>query len=93
MSVEENKELIRRYSEADATDIRRSLAQDEYHAPELVLHTPTGDLNYEQNHSFLSAEIAAFPDAKYLCDDLVAEGIRWWLDTASPAPTQARFSA
>ncbi len=74
MSVQENKELIRRYSEADAAEIRRSLAHDEYHAPDLVLHTPTGDLNYDQNHNFLSAEVAAFPDAKYLCDDLVRRG-------------------
>ncbi len=74
MSVEENKELIRRYCEGDAKEIQSSLEHDEYHAPELVLHTPTGDLNFEQNHQFLRAEVSAFPDARYHCDDLVAEG-------------------
>jgi predicted ester cyclase len=75
MSVEENKTLIRRYCLMDADEIRKSILEvDEYHAPELVLHGPDGDWDSTQNRRFVEAIVTAFPDGKYHCDDIVADG-------------------
>ncbi len=76
MSIEANKALIRRYCSADANEIRELAAKgkDQYHSPEFILHGPSGDVNYEQNRRSMGALVAAFPDGKYVCDDIGADG-------------------
>ena len=76
MSILENKELVRRYLSADANEVRKSLAdgKDEYYSPEFKVHTPTGDNNLGEYNQLMWSIVSAFPDGKYDCDDIVAEG-------------------
>jgi len=76
LSILENKELVRRYLSADADEVRRSLAagKEEYYSPEFMVHTPTGDSSLEEYNQLMGSVVSAFPDARYECDDIVAEG-------------------
>ena len=76
MSIEENKEIARRYLSVDANQIRKDIesGQDEFHAPELMVHTPMGDMNYEGYMASMNAVVSAFPDCKYNPEDVIAEG-------------------
>jgi steroid delta-isomerase-like uncharacterized protein len=79
MSVEENKELIRRYFEAGNSiqgDISkvRALAE-EFLAPGFVAHhSMAGDMNADQYMATYEMLFAAFPDLKYIILNIVAEG-------------------
>jgi len=76
LSILQNKELVRLYLSACADEVRRSLAagKDEYYSPEFVVHSPTGDSSLEEYNQLMRSMVTAFPDGKYECDDIVAEG-------------------
>ena len=76
MSIEENKALVRRYCSADASEIRKSNTEvkDEFHSPDIKVHTPSGDMNLTEYQGFMSALVSAFPDCKYNAEDVIAEG-------------------
>jgi predicted ester cyclase len=76
MSIEENKDLIRRKETVDASQIRKNAAakKDEFCAPEFILHMSTGDLKLKEYHQWAVDMAAAFPDLKIIPDDIIAEG-------------------
>jgi steroid delta-isomerase-like uncharacterized protein len=78
MSIEENKELIRRYVEAgnsiqgDVSKVR-ALAE-EFLAPGFVAHhSMAGDMNAEQFITTYEMFFTAFPDLKYTIVNMIAE--------------------
>jgi steroid delta-isomerase-like uncharacterized protein len=76
MSVEENKELIRRYFALDAKQFREILTsgKDEFHSPQFVVHSPRGTASLADFMKGLDNWFSAFPDLKWNIDDIVAEG-------------------
>ena len=75
MSTKENKDLVYRNSMQDATEIRNMVAgNDEFHAPEFIIHDHRGDSTLKQFHQFMSTVVDAFPDIKYNAEDIIAEG-------------------
>lgn len=76
MSIQENKEIARRYFSADANQVKKDVdpSQDEFHAPELIVHGPMGDSNYEGWMAQMNTVVSAFPDCKYNPEDIIAEG-------------------
>lgn len=76
MSIEENKAFVRRYLSADANEIRNAKTEgnDEYHSPDLKVHSPTGDMNLTEYMDFMDVLVSAFPDCKYNAEDVIAEG-------------------
>ncbi len=77
MSVEENKDLVTRYtkeSNAAKGDAARSVISEKYLDPKFVFHFPLGDLNFEQTKQFSNAFAKMFPDFESTIDDMVAEG-------------------
>ena len=76
MSIEENKAFVHRYLSADANEIRNSKTEvnDEYHSPDLKVHSPTGDMNLTEYMDFMDVLVSAFPDCKYNAEDVIAEG-------------------
>jgi steroid delta-isomerase-like uncharacterized protein len=76
MSIEANKEVVRRYQEAsNANDLG---ALDALVARDVVSHNPTPGLppGLEGGKLAHRATLAAFPDLHYHIEDLVAEGDR-----------------
>jgi steroid delta-isomerase-like uncharacterized protein len=76
MSIEENKNLVRRWWEAlnqgNALDII-----DEVYASDYVLHDPsvTEPVRGVQGvREFITSVVTGFPDARYTIENLVAEG-------------------
>ena len=78
MSIEENKDLVTRYTEesnAVKGDVNKILAIcDKYYAPKFVYHLTIGDWNFEQTKQFTAASYKNIPDLKYTIEDIVAEG-------------------
>ena len=76
MSVQENKEFARQYFSADANQVRKDIesGQDTFHAPELMVHTTMGDMDYGGWMAFMNSVVSAFPDCKYNPEDIIAEG-------------------
>ncbi len=81
-ALEENKTLARRFFEEVASQQKLDLI-DELFAPEYVLHDPANPMvqNREALKGFLMGHYAAFPDAKWTVEDVMAEGdkvtVRW----------------
>ncbi len=48
--------------------------KDEYYSPEFVVHSPTGDSSLQEYNQLMGSIVSAFPDGRYQCDDIVAEG-------------------
>ncbi len=74
MSIQENKELIRRYYGLDATSDPDLKHYDEIHAPEYQAHGVMGDMNLAQSKQSNQAIFAAFPDFRFTVEDMLAEG-------------------
>lgn len=73
MTLEQNKAIVRRFYEA--INRRNLTALDELATPDFVDHDPSnprGDL--EGARQFFQAFSAAFPDARFDVEDLLAEG-------------------
>ena len=72
MSVEENKELVRRHYEAannhDATAAYAVVSQD------CIFHLGGRDFSVAQAKEFDRAWLTAFPDASYTIEKMIAEG-------------------
>ncbi len=74
MSIQENKELIRRYYALDAASDPDLKHYTEIHAPEYQAHGVMGDMNLAQSRQSNQAIFTAFPDFKFTVEDLLAEG-------------------
>ncbi len=75
MSVEENKELVRRYFLADVAEIKAAIAgNDKYHAPEFTIHLSSRDFSLKEYGEIANTLVTAFPDLKYTIEDMVAVG-------------------
>jgi predicted ester cyclase len=72
VSIEENKELVRRLYDLD--NKREKDAQYELIAPACVFHMLNADLSVEQFKEFDAAFYAAFPDIYANIEDIIAEG-------------------
>jgi len=76
MSVEANKDFVRRYFAADLKEFQEIVAKnklDEWYAPGFMSHTSTGDNNLSGYIQTMSALFNAFPDYKFDVQDLVGE--------------------
>ena len=74
MSVEENKEVVRRFFSEFANQ-RNLSAADELVSENFVMHTPGRDLiGVEAVKQAYSASSNSFPDILYTVEDIVAEG-------------------
>jgi C-1 hydroxylase len=74
MSVEENKNIIRRYVETwNRGDLK---ALTEFWSPEMVHHTRTQAHGVESVKGIVGSFMAAFPDLRWEINDIVAEGDR-----------------
>jgi steroid delta-isomerase-like uncharacterized protein len=76
MSTEENKNIVRRWWESlnqgNAIDI-----VDEIYASDYILHDPSFPepvRGIQGVQEFVTSIVAAFPDARYMIEDLIAEG-------------------
>ncbi len=79
MSTETNKALVRRY--VDEVSNRRNLAAiDELIAPDYLHHSDAGNVFELRGPAFIQSEVsvisAAFADAHWTIEDLMAEGDR-----------------
>jgi predicted ester cyclase len=78
MSVEENKTTARRLIEAHEGMMghpeRIPAFIKDFFAPEFVYHTAQGDIHIEQFRQMEIETSIAFPDAKDVIDDIIAEG-------------------
>jgi predicted ester cyclase len=74
MSIQENKELIRRYFGLDATSDPDLKHYNEIHALDYQAHGVMGDMNLAQSKQTNQAIFAAFPDFKFTIEDILAEG-------------------
>jgi len=72
MSPEENKAVILRLY--DLINQKQLDAYYELYAPDFIDHASTGDRSLEQMKQFEAMATAAFPDAKFTVDNMVAEG-------------------
>jgi len=72
MSVEDNKALIRRLYEL--WNQRQLVAYYQLYAQDFVLHGTARDMSLGQMKQFEAQMDAAFPDAKCIIDNMVAEG-------------------
>jgi steroid delta-isomerase-like uncharacterized protein len=76
MSVEDNKEIVRRYLE-EVFHRRNSAAVDAMVAPDFVHHDPVNPIHGPEGLKQLQAVLfAAFPDLRITIEDMVAEGDR-----------------
>jgi predicted ester cyclase len=84
MSLEENKQIIRRWIDTGVNAGDLSVA-DELFESDVVAHAPEGDLQGVDAGPKASVKLlrGAFPDIQFKVDDLIAEGDR----------VAARFSA
>jgi steroid delta-isomerase-like uncharacterized protein len=76
MSTEQNKQHIRNWFEALNQGTALEIIDDTY-AADYVLHDPSLPepvRGVEGIRAFMSAVVAAFPDAHYTVEDLIAEG-------------------
>ena len=74
MSTEDNKALIRRAYE-EGFNQRNLAVLDEVNAPDLVFHNASTTMQgLEAFKQFLSLYLAAFPDAHFTVEDIIAEG-------------------
>jgi len=90
MGVEENKEIARDFfglwdneyfekiqnaddKEAEIAKLLREHRM-KYLAPNTILHTPRGDMNFEENTTGQIALSTALPDLAYKAEDIIAEG-------------------
>lgn len=77
MSVEENKEVVRRFIEGgnkiqgDTSKIQAFT--DEFLSPNHIHHTPMGDNKLEETTQFYHMVFSAFPDLVYSINDIIAE--------------------
>jgi steroid delta-isomerase-like uncharacterized protein len=75
MSVEENKELARRYCTADANEMRKSmLGEDKFHALDCKFHGMQGVTGLKEYNQTMETILTAFPDCKYVVEEIIAEG-------------------
>ena len=76
MSIEENKEIARRYLCLGPEEAKRDseAGKDDFHAPEFVLHGTSGDMNLTEFRTLMATMATAFPDFKYNAEDIIAEG-------------------
>ena len=73
--LNENKALIRRYVEECIGRGDLSL-MDELLAPSYVLHMNADDFDLQAYKQFQPSVLAAFPDGRWVIEDMVAEGDR-----------------
>lgn len=82
MSIEDNKRLVRAFWEALGSGRAIDLTEGRY-APDFTLHDSAlaGEIRgVEGLQQYLRSVQSAFPDARYVIDDLVAEGdkvVQW----------------
>ena len=76
MSIQENKEFAKTYFSANADAVRADFASGGLvnHDPELRVHTPMGDWDFQTYMGFMNTLIEAFPDCQYHAEDVIAEG-------------------
>ena len=72
MSIEENKELVRRFYDLD--NKRDKDAQYALVSPDCVFHMPNADLSVEQFKEFDALFYIAFPDIYATILDIISEG-------------------
>jgi len=72
MSVEQNKAIARRITEA--FNKKNLSILPELFSPEFVWHRPEGDLTFKDFQTSNKELLNAFPDLKIILDDLIAEG-------------------
>jgi steroid delta-isomerase-like uncharacterized protein len=96
MSIEENKELIRRYIEVgnsiqgDTSKVRTMA--EEFLAPGFISHhSLAGDMKPEQWITSYEALFSAFPDMQYTIVDMIAEGDRVAVQYVSKATHRGIF--
>lgn len=78
MSTESNKDLIRRWWDGLNSGDASSLV-DELYATDYLLHDPSLPepvRGLEGVHEFVASVVAAFPDARYTVEELIAEDDR-----------------
>jgi predicted ester cyclase len=80
MSIEENKELVRRYyqgANAYGGDPGKSQGLvSTYLDSKAIFHSVAGDRNLVQSADFFTAFYRGFPDMKWAIQDVIAEGDR-----------------
>jgi predicted ester cyclase len=99
MSTEENKALARRWWEmedfrgikADEVEETTKRVIAEIFAPDFVAYAPEGDMPYEAFVQFNIAFLAAFPDANFTIEDMIAEGDKVALRYKSRGTHQGTF--
>jgi predicted ester cyclase len=82
MSVQENKEFIRRYYEMGASQVKEAAADglktgagmSAWHNPGFMYHSVTGDLNLTQYMQTMVMLSTAFPDWVQTVEDVAGEG-------------------
>ena len=72
MSTEQNKEVIRRFSDASVVNDRQEL--EELLAPDFVIHQADGPGNREGYLQHLAYYAMAFNDATFAIEEQIAEG-------------------
>lgn len=92
MHTQENKALVRRYL-LDVTATGNMALLEEIFAPDFAAHLPNGDLpGLEPLRTYLTAFRAAFPDARYVIEEEIAEGegvaARWRWEGTHDGPFQ-----
>lgn len=70
---EKNKDLIRANTE-DFWNKQNIAAYDKYYTTDFIIHHAEGDQNREQDKKLCQAFFTAFPDLRFMLDELVAEG-------------------
>ena len=78
MSIQENKELVRRvieeWNSMNGDIVKMRSIYDKYYAPDFICHTSGGDMNWQQTIQENASSVSAFPGINYSIDDIIAEG-------------------
>ena len=73
-SIEQmNKEFLIAYTE-DFWNTQNLSAFEKYYSPDFIMHSATGDRNFEQYKALCQGYFTAFPDLHITTEDMIAEG-------------------
>jgi predicted ester cyclase len=89
MSIEKNKEVVRRAYEL----FNRKEIDSAYEliAPDCVIHFADGDMSVEQGKQFDAMFSDAFPDISFTIEDMVAEGDKVFIRVTLRGTHQGEF--
>ena len=75
MSIEENKEVVRRILEYDAVKLHKEggYRKSLFHSPSYKDHGSMGEMNLEELSQSYCSLAEAFPDFKFTIEDMVGE--------------------